>query len=538
MNYLNDTSFSTQHSGIIVVYLSGGMSIQATKTETFWIRKIVGNGVTNKLKVNVPAREASIGLLPYGIVQSKNGDLYFCAAFLHTVLKVEFNKLAGTSNVTVVAGTGSGAKGDENKLATESALNSPSSVWLFEDQDGKVTSMLIVDSGNHRIRKLDMTTGLINTIAGTGDKGSTGDGGSATAATFNTPRHVHIDKTTGDMFIVDYMNHKIRRVSKSDGKIQTVVGNKKCSETVNYGDGGQAIDACLNFPSHLLMNDAGEWIIADTTHGTIRKVDIDGKISTIAGGGGNGTIDDFATKVKLTSPMRMDFTPSGELLVSDSLIRKMDANGFMKILAGGGTSTADDIPAKTASITPLSVAYARDGTNDIFVGDMNGYIHKLYFKCYDIEYSEASVCSGHGSCVAPDQCDCNDGWTGHDCSIASCFDVMSNETSVVCSGHGSCIAPDNCTCDDGWIESNCSIPSIVPCFGIYSDDTYVCSGHGSCIGEDRCKCDNGWMGVDCSITHCFGVTSNHPDVCSGNGKCVSHNKCRCADGFRGHCCQR
>ncbi len=110
--------------------------------------------------------------------------------------------------------------------------------------------------------------------------------------------------------------------------------------------------------------------------------------------------------------------------------------------------------------------------------------------CYGVEFDKATVCSRQGSCIGIDQCACNDGWTGHDCSVAYCFDVMFNETSVVCSGHGSCIAPDNCTCDD---RKQSLYSKYRPMFGVYSNDTSVCSGHGSCFDEDQSTCDNGWM---------------------------------------------
>lgn len=270
-------------------------------------------------------------------------------------------------------------------------------------------------------------------------------------------------------------------------------------------------------------------------------MDTNGNINTIAGGGTNWG-EDYANSVTLQSPSSIDFTPSGEMLVAEEMgsrkIRKMDHTGFMTTIAGGGMSTNDDIPAKTASIIPLSVVHARDGTDDIFIAHQMGLIFKLtMLECFDVKVNNASVCSGHGSCTAPDTCQCDSEWNGNDCSITSCFVVMSNEpSSVVCSGHGSCVAPDQCECNDGWTGVNCSIPS---CFGVPPDDTArVCSGHGSCIGLDQCECDDD-NGVDCSITHCFGITSNlHERVCSGKGKCIGHNNCECRDGFRGHKCHR
>ncbi len=479
---------------LTIAYLCGP-SVQEPVGHTYLLKRVVGNGdTTSKLKVNVPALEASVDRFPYGLVQSKKGDLYFCSALLHVVLKVEFNKPNGPSNVVVLAGTGSPGRGDENKKGTKSALDYPVSISLIEDSRGEVTAIIIVDSGNHRIRQLDMDTQMINTIVGTGTAGSTGDGGLATLAALKSPRHAYIDKLTGDMFIVDSLDNRIRRVFASNKTITTVIGTKKCSDG-NKGDGGKATDACLIDPASFVINDIGEWLIAEKSDSVIRKVDTDGNISTLSGSGlinGDGPAKD----VKLMGPVSLALTPSGELLVADGRIRKMDHDGFMKILAGGGSSTDDGIPAKTASISPVSVAPAQDGSNDIFFGDSSGYIFKLYFTCFGMDSDHVSACSGHGECIAL----------------------------------------NNCTCDDGWIGANCSM---TPCFGIASSDTSVCSGHGSCVGIDQCQCDDGWMGVDCSITHCFGVTSNLPDVvCSGRGRCVMHNKCGCDGGFRGHKCQR
>ncbi len=121
----------------------------------------------------------------------------------------------------------------------------------------------------------------------------------------------------------------------------------------------------------------------------------------------------------------------------------------MKTIAGGGSETPSSdnpIPAKTASIKPTVIAYARDGSDAIFIGDNSGFIYKLTSPrmCYGVEFDKATVCFDRGTCIGTDQCACNDGWAGHDCSVAYCFDVMSNETSVVCSGHGSCSSGPLC----------------------------------------------------------------------------------------------
>ncbi len=553
-------------------------SVQSTGGDgdkPYFISKIAGNGAGN-LKVNVPALEATFGII-YGVVQSKNGDLYAVAYTNQVVLKLEFNKQEGTwTNVEVIAGTGSSGKGADDIVGAESALRFPTGLSLIEDDStGEVTAILIADSGNHRIRKLDMSTRIITTIAGTGKSGFSGDGSPAKEAKLTYPRNVYYDKSTGDIYIVDTNNHRIRRVR--DGIITTVAG-KTCTGSDGLGDGEQATDACLKDPYFFTMNGAGEWFIVDQSHNRIRKVDSTGTITTVAGGG-TETGDAVATSVKLNNPQSVAFTSSGEMLVADygkKAIRKMDTSGFMTVIAGSGSkspSSDNPIPAKSSSIQPRVVAYARDG---IVIGDDRGYVFMVSHrtKCYSIWSDNSTVCSGRGTCMGPDECECEDGWAGHDCSIAYCFDITSNETSV-CSGHGSCIAPDRCQCDSGWMEDECSMTQcfdtmsnetsacsghgicmgpdacecddgwsgtncsvMTECFDIKANDKSVCSAHGSCIGEDQCQCDDGWMGVDCSITHCFGFTSNHPDVCSGKGKCVKSDECHCNMGHRGHHCQR
>ncbi len=425
---------------------------------TYFISTIAGTG-DGDLKVNVPALEATFGVI-FGITQSTNGDLYVTANVNHVVLKLEFDKQEGTwFNVTIIAGTGTEGTGADDVLGTESALKLPTGISLIENSNGEVTAVLINEYNNHRIRKLDMSTRKITTIAGTGSFGFSGDGSPAKDAQLWFPRHVYYDKSTDDIYIADMTNNRIRRVR--DGTISTVVG-KTCTGSEGLGDGGQATGACLQSPNQLIMNDAREWLIADRDNQLIRKVDSTGIITTVAGGG-TETDDAPATSVQLNKPQSIAFTLYGELLVADygeSVIRKMDQSGFMKTIAGGGSETPSSdnpIPAKTAFIEPTVVAYARDGSDAIFIGDDSGYIFKLTSKrmCYGVWSDNSAVCSGRGSCVATDQCQCNDGWMGLDCSITHCFGVTSILPDRVCSGKGQCVRPNKCHCDQGFRGHKC-----------------------------------------------------------------------------------
>ncbi len=321
---------------------------------TYIMSKIAGNGA-GFLKVNVPALEAMFTDTT-GLAQSKNGDLYTVDRLNHIVLKFEFNSTKGTwSNVTVMAGTRTAGKGDDDIVGTQSALNNPRGLSLIEDSlTGAVTAILIADTNNDRIRKLDMSTRKITTIAGTGTSGFSEDDGPAKDAQLWSPPHVYYDKSKGDIYIVDSRNKRIRRVR--GGKISTVVG-KTCGDSDGLGDGGQAVDACLNEPYYFTMNNVGEWFVVDRGSQLIRKVHLNGTVTTVAGGG-TETGDAPATSVKLSSLENIAFTPSGNLLVAQyssesHLIRKMDHSGFMKVIAGGGDqipSSNNPIPAKTADI--------------------------------------------------------------------------------------------------------------------------------------------------------------------------------------------
>ncbi len=437
---------------IVIIACICGSSVQSTGgDEPYFISTIAGTG-TGLLYVNVPALEAKFGVIG-GMAQSKNGDLYVSSRTSNVILKLEFDRIDGTwYNAIMIAGTGILGKGNDGVEGTLSAIDYPMGICLIENANGDVTGILITEVGNNRIRKLDMSTFIITTIAGTSVAGFSGDDGLAKDAQLWFPRHVYYDKSNGDIYITDSNNNRIRRVR--DGIITTVVG-KTCSFGDALGDGGQAVDACLNYPSQFTINAAGEWLIADRDHYRIRKVDSTGIITTVAGGG-TKTGDALATSVRLTSPYSIDLTPSGELLVADysgsssAFIRKMDNSGFMKVIAGGGSgslSSDNPIPAKTASIKPVVVTYARDGSDAIFIGDNDGFIFKLLmFECFGVKGSKA--CSGHGTCIGADECQCDSGWMGMDCSITHCFGFTSNLPGV-CSGKGKCVKPDECHCNMG-----------------------------------------------------------------------------------------
>ena len=196
-------------------------------------------------------------------------------------------------------------------------------------------NLFIADDGNERIRKVG-PNGIITTVAGNGTNGYSGDGGAATNAKLNYPSGVAVD-AIGNLFIADYGNNRIRKVG-INGIITTVAGNGAGGYS---GDGGVATNAKLNYPFDVAVDTTGNLFIADNDNERIRKVGTNGIITTVAGNGAGGYSGDggAATNAKLNSPFGVAVDTTGNLFIADrynQCIRKVGTNGIINTVAGNG----------------------------------------------------------------------------------------------------------------------------------------------------------------------------------------------------------
>lgn len=278
-------------------------------------------------------------------------------------------KVTPLGTISTVAGNGTyGALGD-GSAATAAQLASPSSVAA--DTSG---NLYVADRNNNKIRRISAATGTITTFAGTGTAGFSGESGPATAADINAPVSIAIDKFS-NLYIAT-SDYRIRKVS-SAGIITTIAGTGIAGFA---GDGAVAISALLGTPGGLATDDTGNVYIAqpDVTINRVRKIDMGGIIHTVAGNGsGVYSGDGMAATAAAISPYAISFDASNNLFIADSLnqrIYKVDvATQTLHRLAGNGTpgDIGDSGPATAAEVyTPLGLA--NDMCGNLYVATFGG----------------------------------------------------------------------------------------------------------------------------------------------------------------------
>lgn len=297
-----------------------------------------------------------------------------------TVLLVLLGCLAAQeakTKIESVAGTGKpGYSGDGGKAA-QAQLNQP-----FHCDLDAAGNLYIAEAGNHCIRKVEAKTGTLTTVAGSGAKGFSGDDGPAAKATMNEPYAVNVD-TNGDLYIVDRLNAVIRKVDGKSGTIGTVAGTGKKGSS---GDGGKATEAMLREPNDCCLDGKGGLLIADVADWRIRRLDLkSGIISTFAGTGRpkgkpeRSAIGDGgpADKAVIVGARAVCVDGKGNTFICEregNAIRKVDDKGTITTIAGTGAAGygGDGGEAKKATFNgPKAIRCDRQG--NLFVVDTENH---------------------------------------------------------------------------------------------------------------------------------------------------------------------
>jgi sugar lactone lactonase YvrE len=327
---------------------------------------VAGNGSTGYSGDGGSATNAAT-YGPLGVAVDTAGNLYFVNSNYSVIRRAD----ASTGIITTVAGNGSPGFTGDGGAATSAELNSPTNLTI----DG-VGNLYIADQGNNRIRKVTAATGIITTVAGNGTQGYSGDRGPATSAEMYSCSGVAVDRA-GNLYIADFYNSVIRKVTTATGIITTVVGNGTFGYT---GDGGQATSAELKYPSAVTLDSAGNLYIADANAiSVIRKVTVaTGIITTVAGNGTGGYSGDggAATSARLNYPDGIAVDISGNLYISDhgnNRIREVTAaTGNISTVVGNGTfGYSGDGGLATSAELYYPYGVAVDSAGNIYVSDSN-----------------------------------------------------------------------------------------------------------------------------------------------------------------------
>lgn len=311
---------------------------------------------------------ASAALLsePFMCAFDRAGNLYVAEAMNHCIRRVDRQ----TGEIATIAGTGAEGYTGDGGPATLATFSQPYSLQV--DARGNV---YVVDRLNYVIRRVDAGSGIVTTIAGTGEVGSGGDGGPATLAQFREPNDCFLDNS-GGLLIADVQDQRIRRVDLSTGVISTFAGNGAKERS---GDGGPAADASILGARAICMDSAGNTYIAEREGNGIRRVDASGIMSTLAGTGEFGYSGDGGPAIQATwgGPKAIRCDLDGNLLVVDTenhAIRRIDAStSRVDTIAGGRLGEGGDGgPAVEAAMDrPHGVEV--DSSGNFYIADSNNH---------------------------------------------------------------------------------------------------------------------------------------------------------------------
>ena len=328
------------------------------------ISTILGTGESGFSGDGGPATQAKMNG-PFGVVRGPDGCLYVCDTYNHCMRKIDAMGIVST-----VAGLGGkkGYKGDGG-VATKALLNEP-----YEVRFDKAGDMYFVEMMNHVIRKVDMKSGKISTIAGTGEQGFSGDGGAAKNARFNRPHSIQFGPE-GNLYVCDIGNHRIRKIDMKSGRISTFSGTGKKEKTI---DGGKISKVHLKGPRAIDVVGNTMWL-ALREGNAVYRLELDkGTIHHVAGTGKKGFTGNGgpAKQATLSGPKGIAVGPKGNIYLADTeshTVRMIDLKtGKLELIAGDGKKgdgPEGQDPKKCRMDRLHGVYVDKDGA--IYVGDTN-----------------------------------------------------------------------------------------------------------------------------------------------------------------------
>jgi len=352
--YLGDTMAATKACMNFPVYggFDGTGQLYVTDTNGDRIRRIAPNGkIYTSAGVgqlgyngeNIPANTTAMGN-PKGIAVDAAGDYWYADPGNNRVRMVS----ATTKNVNTVAGNGTRGYMGDGGLATAAEINMPNGVAL-----DALGNFYFADAGNNVIREVNVSTGIINTVVGNGTPGFGGDGGPPLSASLYNPRGIAFDPATGNLYIVDAFNNRVRVVTglgTATPLINTFAGNGTGKTS---GDGGTAIAAAIGSPRDVLVSN-GNVYLSQGGISRVRQINISTGIITPVAGSTNGYDGegDPPASAEFQAPTGMMINPAGNLLILDS------GNDRLREISGAAASKTF---LSSQTVNTIAGGYVGDG---------------------------------------------------------------------------------------------------------------------------------------------------------------------------------
>jgi sugar lactone lactonase YvrE len=340
---------------IVLFFILSGL-LQAAE-----IRTVSGTGTKGFSGDGGPAGKAQLNN-PFGVARGPDGALYICDTDNHRI-----RKITPDGTITTVAGSGTRGWQGDGGPAIRAALNEP-----YEVRFDSAGNVFWCERMSHTVRRLDVKSGLVSTVAGTGAAGYSGDGGPATAAALNQPHSIAID-INGDLFICDILNHRIRKVDAKTGTISTFAGTGEKKATP---DGASLSGAPLNGPRAIDFATDGTLWLALREGNAIYKIDMTaGTLHHVAGKGGKPGFSGNGGPAKnavLGGPKGISISSDNRVYFADTeshSIRFIDlTKSTVELLAGTGEKGdgPDGDPRGCKLARPHGVFVDKDGA--IFIG--------------------------------------------------------------------------------------------------------------------------------------------------------------------------
>lgn len=338
--YLGDGGVATAAllDSPIAVVLDSATNLYIADSHNHRIRRV------DALSGTITTVTSQVGL-PTALAFDPSGNLYVADARSHTILRVNL----ATGATARIAGNGTQGFSGDGGPATGAAIDSPSGIAF--DLAG---NLYLADTHNHRLRRVDHATGVITSVAGTGLAAFSGDHGSSSGSSLNLPRGLAVD-ASGNLFIVDANNQRIRRIDAVTGQITTIGGQ---GTQTFLGDGQAAVAASLNTPRAITISPANLPTIADSANQRIRQIDSAAVIHTIAGLGTT-----TAGTLKLAGPS-VSLYGTGSLIAT---LATSPATGSVQFFESMGANS------QSLGVAPLAANAAALSTGSLSTG-----IHRIF----------------------------------------------------------------------------------------------------------------------------------------------------------------